>query len=83
MPRYEVIPARLWRNRVTGATASVYGALPWTSEADKSNWEMASVGWTIRDNRDNTVGLGHKPWGTATAAQAFIDTKLQPPPPTC
>lgn len=55
MKRYEIIPKQFWENKVTGATASVYGATPWISDADRDNWERVVRGASLRDNRLNTV----------------------------
>ncbi|TAN06822.1 MAG: hypothetical protein EPN36_03580 [Rhodanobacteraceae bacterium] len=56
--RFEAIPAKHYRNTVTKATASIYGAIPYVGNADKANWVIESTGWTIRDNHNNTVGFG-------------------------
>ena len=71
-PRFEVIPARKWRNSATGATASLYGAAPYVSEADKADWTVETVGWTIRNNRDGTIGIGRSPFVTKEEADAYI-----------
>jgi hypothetical protein len=67
----KVIEARRWRNPKTGRTASVYGSVPWTHEADRADWLMESVGWTIQ-HPDGTVGIGRAPFETAEQAQAWI-----------
>ena len=59
----EVIPARRWRNSTTGQAASLYGAQPWTSLADKANWSVETSGWTWR-NDNGTIGLGRMPANT-------------------
>lgn len=62
-----VQPARVWKNKQTGQTASIYGAVPWTSAADEPNWEIVKVGWTwVRS--DGCVGLGRKPAETEAEA---------------
>ncbi len=70
MKRYEVIESRVWR-RDDGRTASIYGALPYHGEAEKAHWTIVSRGWTIRDNNDNTVGLGRVPFKTIEEAQEY------------
>lgn len=70
--RYEVIESRHWVNSRTGATASIYGAVPWPQDADAGDWRVVSVGWTIRDLRTGTVGCGRPPFPTAVAARAWI-----------
>jgi hypothetical protein len=58
----EVIESRRWRHKDTGATASLYGAVPWTGQPGdtKSDWVLENVGWTIRWD-DGTIGTGHVP----------------------
>lgn len=66
--RYEVIESKSWKNHKTGATASIYGACPWTNAADEPNWAMVVRGWTLRDNRNGTVGIGRLPFETKELA---------------
>ena len=70
--RYEVIESRHWVNSRTGATASIYGAVPWTHDAHAGDWRVVSVGWTIRDLRTGTAGCCRPPFPTAAAARAWI-----------
>lgn len=70
MPK--VIPSRRWQNSVTGRTASIYGAVPYTSDADKANWEVVTAGYVIQWD-DGTVGNGRPPYATEAEAQAVID----------
>lgn len=63
----EVIESKRWRNTKTNATASLYGACPWTSDADKQAWVLEVVGWTWR-NADGTIGLGRVPAKTREEA---------------
>jgi hypothetical protein len=65
------IEARAWRHS-SGKTASLYGAVPWLSEADRPNWTVETTGWTVK-HRDGTVGLGRKPFITREEAQAWCD----------
>ena len=74
MQRYEIIPAKRWVH-ADGRTASVYGAVPYTSEAEQASWSIQSVGFTIRDNKTNTVGLGRTPFKTIEEANAVL-TKI-------
>lgn len=56
----EVIESRQWKNSKTGATASIYGSVPYISDADVSNWHVQTCGYTWRlDN--GTVGLCRVP----------------------
>jgi len=59
--RYQIVDAKRWVH-VDGRTASIYGACPYVSDTDKSNWSIETVGYTIRDNKTNTVGMGRKPF---------------------
>ena len=74
MQRYDIIPAKHWVH-TDGRTASIYGAVPYTSEAEQASWSIQPVGFTIRDNKTNTVGLGRKPFASMADAQAVL-TKL-------
>lgn len=63
----EVIESRAWQNKNTGQKVSIYGALPYTTQAGKLNWELITTGWTWRlDN--GTVGLGCIPAKTRSEA---------------
>jgi hypothetical protein len=71
MKPVEVIESVCWINKNTGLQVSPYGAIPWTSEADKPNWTLKSTGWTIAwDN--GTVGNGKPPFPTKEAAEAWL-----------
>ncbi len=74
--KYEIIESKKWVNSITGATASIYGSVPYTNETDKLNWSIEVVGYTIRNNDTGTVGLGRKPFETMAEAQECIQ-KLQ------
>lgn len=63
-----VIEHREWR-RDDGMLASVYGAVPWTSAAEKPRWTMISRGWTWKRD-DGGVGLGRPPASTKAEADA-------------
>lgn len=67
----QVIPSRVWVNRVTGQRASIYGAAPWTSEADRANWEMVNQGFTW-ELSNGTVGLGRVPASTREEAEKVM-----------
>jgi hypothetical protein len=70
MANGKVIEARVWKHS-SGRTASVHGAVPWTTEAEKLEWSMQTVGYTIQ-HPDGTVGLGRKPFATKTEAEAWV-----------
>lgn len=66
-----VIPSRRWLH-TSGRTASLYGACPWTSDADKGNWTVETSGFTIQ-NPDGTIGCGKPASATVEEAQALAD----------
>jgi hypothetical protein len=68
----EVIPSRRWRH-VSGRTASIYGALPWTGAGGntQADWKMETSGWTwVNDN--GTIGLGRPPAATREEAEEVM-----------
>ena len=67
----KVIPARRWKNSITGQTASLYGAKPWLSDIDEGNWYVETGGWTWR-NSNGTIGLGRVPAKTKAEAEAVM-----------
>lgn len=72
--KYQVIKSKVWKHKITGAIASIYGASPWNSPADKVNWFIEVRGWTVFNPYTNEVGIGKASWGTEEAAQTFSDT---------
>ena len=72
MSRYEVIESKAWKHD-DGRTASLYGAVPWTSASEEPRWKVVTRGYTIRDNMSGTVGIGRQPWKTRAEAQAWAD----------
>jgi len=62
----EVIPYKRWKH-ISGRTASLYGAVPWTTAGDKPNWHIETLGWTWR-NDNGTTGLGRMPAATYNEA---------------
>lgn len=75
--RYEVVESKRWFNKKTNATASLFGAVPWTSPSEKNDWELQTVGWTVRDNDRGTVGIGRQPWKSRSEAQAWVDKEQE------
>lgn len=57
--RYALHRIVSWRHRETGATASIFGACPWTSEHDRPNWHKESCGWGYYDSRRGTYHGKH------------------------
>ena len=72
MQRYEVIESRHWKNIVTDASASIYGAVPWTTATDEGNWQVVTSGFTIQNTRTGTVGIGKVPWKTRAEAEQWV-----------
>jgi hypothetical protein len=69
--KFEIIESKHWRHSA-GMTASLYGAVPWTSEADRQNWSVQVVGYTLRNIKTGTVGIGRKPFKTYEEAVEFV-----------
>lgn len=67
--RYQVVQSKHWKNMKTGQTASIYGACPWTSDMDKTNWACEPVGWTWEDTKNGTVGIGRRPVASREEAE--------------
>lgn len=63
----KVIKRRVWENKVTGSTASIYGAVPYTSEAAKAEWHVVTKGYTWVKT-DGTIGLPRIPATTYSEA---------------
>lgn len=72
---YEVIESKCWQHIISGATASIYGALPWTRDSDRDDWEKVQQGWTVRNTSTGIVGVGRVPWTTLTAANLWCDAE--------
>jgi hypothetical protein len=70
----EVIPSVQWKHKATGATASLFGAVPWSgSPGDtKEDWEKVTVGWTIR-HPDGTIGIGKPPFHSKGEAEKWVE----------
>lgn len=65
-----IIPSRVYVH-TSGATASIYGACPWTSEAGKAEWRIVERGFTY-EMSNGTVGCGRVPEATREEAEAFM-----------
>lgn len=74
---WEIVRASMWV-RDDGATASIYGSAPWTSEEERARWALESRGWTVRNPHTGEVGAMRKPWPTRAEAEAAVAT--MPPP---
>ena len=76
MQTIRIIPARHWLHPISGFRASIYGAIPWTTEAERSDWRIVERGytWEVVDTfGSTTVGLGRKPAATLAEAQATAE----------
>ena len=74
-----IIPSRVWVHQGNGATASVYGASPWTNEQDKHYWLILHRGYTwecIGTDGSIRIGLGRNPVATKAEAETIRDIVL-------
>ena len=71
---YEIIESKQWQC-TDGRTASIYGACPYVSEADKADWAIKAVGYTVRNMKTGTVGIGRKPFATFDEAAQWLAGK--------
>lgn len=67
----EVIESKIWKNKVNGREASIYGAHPASSPAKRAEWEIVTRGYTWR-NDNGTVGLGRLPAKTRAEAEEVM-----------
>lgn len=70
--RYRIIPYKYWEGP-NGRKASIYGAVPYRTEAEKKLWEIKTRGFTIEDRHTNTCGMGRPPFKTREDAQRWLD----------
>lgn len=70
--------SRTWVS-AAGRRASIYGALPWYTQAqrDAEGWRMVTRGW-VPCWADGTVGAGRQPHGTLAEARAFYGAESKP-----
>lgn len=69
----EIVESKHWVNTKTGHTASIYGAVPWSSDSERQDWELVTRGFTWRlDN--GTTGLGRTPVKTMQEALDIMHT---------
>lgn len=69
---FEPVPYRVYV-RDDGKRASIHGAVPWTSDAEKPLWHLETIGYTVYHKKAGTYGIGRKPWDTLEQCQAWID----------
>jgi len=77
MNQFEVIEYKLWL-RDDGAKASLYGACPWSSQAEKARWRVVSAGWTVRNPVTGEVGACRPPFATKALAEEFAAKHAAP-----
>lgn len=66
-----VIESKVWNNKRTGAKASIYGSVPWMTDAGRADWEMVTQGWTW-ELTNGTIGFGRVPAKTREEAEAVM-----------
>lgn len=72
--RCEIIPRKEWVNQVTGQKASVYGAVPYTSDRERDQWKVVETGYTVRNLNTGTVGAyAIRPNMTRDQVKALVD----------
>jgi hypothetical protein len=74
--QYTVLQAWHWLNRVTGATASIHGALP--SYDDDPDWILRSDGFTLRNPHTGVIGIGRRPFATKAEAELYAAQHVPP-----
>lgn len=74
MNHYEIIKSKKWVNIITNQTASIYGGVPYITENDKKHWVIKEFGWTLYNNKSNTVGIGRIPFTTYFQALNHLNT---------
>lgn len=63
----DIIPHEVYVHS-SGRTASMWGACPWQSEAERHEWTKRRRGWTWMMD-DGTIGLGRQPTDYTTAVE--------------
>ena len=75
MKRYEAIEAKVYITS-TGRRISKFSSYI-------GDGVLTKIGYTVRDNRNNTEGVGRVPWKTIDEAQAFCDKWNKPDDSVC
>lgn len=70
---YKVIESKKWKNKKTGKSASIYGAVPYYDDITKRNWEIITVGFTVKNTKTGIVGIGKKPCKTYCEAESLAN----------
>jgi len=66
MTTYTVIESRAYVNPLASFKVSPYGAHP------GPGWTLQTVGFTVRNNRTGTVGIGRVPWTNRDDVEAWV-----------
>lgn len=68
---FDIVESKRWVCD-DGRTASLYGSVPWVSEADRQLWRIQIVGYTVQHKKTGIVGIGRKPWETLEDAKTWL-----------
>lgn len=71
-----VVESKVWRNKVTGQTASIYGSCPWRSPGEEEQWEIVVRGYTLAMS-NGTIGYGQPPMKTREEAENKLKEWLE------
>ena len=74
MKRFELKPSKRWVNKETGRTASIYGSLPYYTDAEAEQWEVVTDGYTIFDCSRN---ICFSPYGVDKRDLAKMEERCQ------
>lgn len=69
--KFEIIPSTVLVGP-QGQRVSPYGSAPWMSDAEKALWHEETVGFTVRNKINGTVGIGRQPWKTREEAETWL-----------
>ena len=68
---FNIVESKRWVCN-DGRTASIYSSCPWMSDAERDQWKVQIVGYTVQHKKTGTVGIGRKPWETLEDAQNWL-----------
>lgn len=69
---WEIRESKRWVH-TSGRTASIYGSVPYYTDADKENWSIESCGYSFFNTRNNTVHNFGKRWNLADAEKKVVE----------
>lgn len=67
MKATRIIEAKQWKNKKTGKTASIFGALPYYGNGD--DWKIETVGYTVAWDTGQIGLFSRTPFKTLTEAK--------------